>query len=310
MSKTQMNVRKNARLPHHAGFAVVRSERSRIVSSPLWARTLTVLLFVIAFIYFVIPVIWLFIASTKSAGDLYSTPSFAFARFRLIENLKAVFSYQDGIFLRWIINSVIYSVIGSILTVLVSTMCGYGLAIYRFRGRSVVLAAVTLSFLVPGAALTQPLYLLLVKMGLSNNILAILLPALVYPFGVMLSWLNVQTAIPVEIVEAARVDGAGEMGIFFKIAMPMMRVGMTTVFLFAFTASWNNYMLPLMILNDSKLYPLRVGLVDWNNQSGSVAQLGTFSLVGAFVSLIPLVLIFIFSQRYWKSGLASGAVKM
>lgn len=299
----------SAKFGRNAVHGVPR-QGQRIALSPWWARMLTLLLFAVAFVYFVVPVIWLFIASTKNAGDLYTTPSFSFARFRLFENLKEVFTYNDGIFLRWIGNSVLYSVVGSLLTVLVSAMCGYGLAVYRFRGRGVVLGAVTLSFLVPMAALTQPQYLLLVKMGLSNNVLAVLLPALVYPFGVMLSWITAQSSVPMEIIEAARVDGCGEIGIFFRIAVPMMRVGLTTVFLFAFTASWNNYMLPLMILNDPKMFPVTVGLVDWSNQAKSVAQLGTLSLVGAFVSLIPLVAIFMLTQRYWKSGLASGAVKM
>lgn len=282
----------------------------RIVLSHTWARVLTGVLFAVAFVYFVVPVFWLFIASTKNAGDLYSTPSFSFAKFRLFENIAALFSYQNGIFLRWIVNSILYSVVGSALTVLVCAMCGYGLGVYRFRGRGIILAAVTASFLIPGAALTQPQYLLLVRMGLNNNILGVLLPALVYPFGVMVSWLTVQGSVPIEIIEAARVDGAGEIGIFFRIAMPMMRVGMTTVFLFGFMASWNNYMLPLMVLNDPKLYPITVGLVDWSKQSTSVAQLGTLTLVGAFVSLVPLILVFVFSQRYWKSGLTAGGVKM
>ncbi|MBT1160811.1 carbohydrate ABC transporter permease [Bifidobacterium sp. SO1] len=282
----------------------------RIVLSHGWARILTMLLFAVAFIYFVVPVCWLFVASTKSAGDLYTTPSFAFAKFRLFENIGALFAYQNGVYLRWIANSILYSVVGSLLTVLVSAMCGYGLAVYQFRGRKIILGAVMVSFLVPGAALTQPLYLQLVRMGLNNNILGVILPALVYPFGVMFSWLTVQASVPMEIIEAARVDGAGEIRTFFQIVMPMMRVGLTTVFLFTFMGSWNNYMLPMMILDDPKLYPLAVGLVDWNKQSTSVAQLGTLTLVGSFVSLVPLILVFIFSQRYWKSGIAAGGVKM
>lgn len=291
-----------------AGF--LERNNGRISLSHTWARALTLLLFVVAFIYFCMPVLWLFFAATKNAGDLYTTPSFAFAKFRLFDNIGALFAYQDGLFGRWMLNSVLYSVLGSAITVFVSALCGYGLAVYRFKGRGIILAAVTASFLIPGAALTQPQYLLLVRMGLNNSILGILLPGLVYPFGVMLSWLTVQSSVPMEIVEAARVDGSGELRTFFQIGLPMMRVGMATVFLFAFMASWNNYLLPLMILNDPKLYPITVGLVDWNKQSTSVAQLGTLTLVGAFISLIPLVLIFIFSQKYWKSGLTAGSIKM
>ncbi|PLS25347.1 carbohydrate ABC transporter permease [Bifidobacterium imperatoris] len=289
---------------------ILNRNRSKAIAVNPWVRLVVILFFVAGFCYFILPVIWLFIAATKTSGDLYNTPSFEFANFHLFQNIAATFQYDNGIYARWLLNSVIYSGLGSVLTVLVSALCGHALAVYRFPGRGIILGVVTASFMIPGTALTQPQYLLLVKLGLNRNMLGLLLPALVYPFGVVLCWVAERAAVPYEIIEAARVDGAGEWRIFFQIVLPMMPVGLTTVFLFAFMGSWNNYMLPLMLFNDPKLYPVTVGLAGWNKQSVALPDLGTVTLVGAFVSILPLIIIFVISQRYWKTGLSAGAVKV
>lgn len=276
----------------------------------LWARSLTCVLLIAAVVYFVVPVVWLFIASTKSAGDLYTTPGFIFADWRLWDNLQSLVAYDSGIFWRWMLNSAVYSVLGAVLTTFVSALCGYALAIYRFRGRGVLMGALLASLLIPATVIAQPIFLLLVQLGLNNTMLGVLLPSLVYPFGVMLSYITALSAVPSEIIEAARIDGAGEFRIFFRISLHLMRTGLTTVLLFAFIGSWNSFLLPLLVLDDSSLYPVTVGLVDWSQQSASVAQLGTLTIVGSFVSVIPILIAFIALQRYWRSGIAAGGVKM
>jgi len=165
------------------------------------------------------------------------------------------------------------------------------------------------SLLIPATVTAQPVYLLLVQLGLNNTMIGVLLPSLVYPFGVMLSYIATLSAVPTEIIEAARIDGAGEFRTFFTIAVPLLRTGLTTVLLFSFIASWNSFLLPLLVLDDSTLYPVTVGLVDWSRQSSSVAQLGTLTIVGSFVSVLPLIAVFVALQRYWRSGLAAGGVK-
>lgn len=275
-----------------------------------WARVLSWVLLIVAFIYFVVPVFWLFVASTKSPGDLYSTPGFAFADWQFWTNLSALFSYRDGIFWRWLLNSGVYSVLGAVLTTLVCALCGYALAIYRFRGRTLLMGALVASLLIPATVIAQPIYLLLVKIGLNNTMLGVVLPSLVYPFGVMLAYVTANASVPREVIEAARIDGAGEFRIFFTISAQMMRTGLTTIALFAFIGSWNSFLLPLLVLSDSTLYPVTVGLVDWSQQSSSVAELGTLTIIGSFVSVLPIIVVFVALQRYWRSGFASGAVKM
>lgn len=263
-----------------------------------------------ATIYFIGPVIWLLIASTKSMGELYSISGRFLPGSHFLENTHMLFVYQGGIYLRWIVNSMLYSVSGAALAASIGTMCGYGLFLYRFPGRRIVLGCVTIGFMVPAAALSGPLYLQLVHMGLYDNVLGILLPSIPYPFGVMFSYLTARSSVPIEIIEAARIDGASEFRIFSQIAIPMMRGGLATVFLFAFMGNWNNYLLPLMVFDDSRLYPLAVGLVDWSRQASSVPQLGTLALVGSFITLTPLLLAFIIVQRYWRPGFFAGAIIM
>jgi len=278
--------------------------------SRLGARPVGWVLFAGSIIYFVVPVCWLFIAATKSSGDLYTTPGFSFADWNLWKNLGDLFSYQSGIFLRWLANSAVYSIVGSVATTLVSAACGYALAIYRFRGRNVIMAALVASLLIPATVLAQPIYLLLVQIGLNNTMWGVILPSMVYPFGVMLGYITAQSSIPIEIIEAARIDGAGEARIFFTIALRLIQTGLTTILLFAFISSWNSYLLPLLVLNDASLYPVTVGLIGWNEQSISVAQLGTLTIVGSLVCVLPVVIIFVSMQRYWRSGLTAGGVKM
>lgn len=273
-----------------------------------WMILVTAVMVVVA-AYFLIPVLWLVIASTKSTGDLFSTPGFAFAEWNLWENLANLSSYDDGIFWRWSLNSIIYSVIGSAFTTLVCAFTGYALAVYRFRGRSTLVAVILGSLLVPGTVIAQPTYVLLVGMGLNNTYLGLLLPALVYPFGVLLCFIYAQSSVPIELIEAARLDGAGEFRIFGSIGLRLMSTGMVTVLLFAFLGSWNSYILPLLVLTDSSLMPLTVGLTGWSQASITIPGLQILTVVGSLVSVIPIAIVFLSLQRFWRAGLTAGSVR-
>jgi multiple sugar transport system permease protein len=264
---------------------------------------------VVATAYFLIPVLWLVIASTKSTGDLFSTPGFAFAEFHLWDNLVALSTYDGGIFWRWGLNSIIYSVFGSVLTTLVSAITGYALAVYRFRGRKVLIAIVLGSMLIPGTVIAQPTYVLLVGLGLNNTYAGLLLPALVYPFGVLLCYIYAQSSVPTELIEAARLDGAGEVRIFISMGLRLMGTGLVTVLLFAFLGSWNSYLLPLLVLTDQELMPLTVGLTGWNQASITIPGLQILTVIGSLVSIIPIAVVFLSLQRFWKSGVTAGGVR-
>lgn len=276
--------------------------------SPI-ASAITWVIMAACVLYFLVPVLWLVIASTKTTSDLFSTPGFWFADFHFFENVANVSTYDGGIFWRWMLNSLIYSGLGSVLTAFVCMMCGYALAVYQFRGRIFIMGAVLGSLLVPATVLAQPTYVLLAQLGLNNNYLGVILPSLVYPFGVMLSFITAKSSIPAEILEAARLDGAGEWRTFFTIGARLMSTGMVTVVLFAFIASWNNFLLPLLVLNNPDFFPVTLGLNGWERQSISVAGLQGLTIIGSFLSILPIVIVFISLQRFWRSGLAAGGVR-
>ena len=164
--------------------------------------------------------------------------------------------------------------------------------------------------LVPGTALALPLYLLMSKVSLTNTYWSVLLPSIVSPFGVYLSRIYAAASIPDELIEAARIDGAGELRIYMTIAMRLMTPALVTILLFQFVAIWNNYFLPLVMLSDQSLFPITVGLQTWNiTMGGSTNVLYTLVVTGAFVSSLPLLVGCILLQRFWRGGLGVGSVK-
>ncbi|WP_286795490.1 carbohydrate ABC transporter permease [Microbacterium sp. UBA3394] len=273
------------------------------------ARTVGWIFMIAVTLYFLVPVYWLIVASTKSTGDLFSTPGFLFADFNLWQNLVDLTEQADGIYWRWMFNSLIYSGLGSVLMTFISVISGYALAMYRFRGRTVILAAALGSMLVPQTVLAQPTYVLLVEMGLNNTMWGVLLPSLVYPFGVMLGFIYAQTSVPMELLEAARLDGASEWRAFWSIALKLLTPGAVTILLFAFIGSWNNFMLPLLVLSDARLQPVTVGLSGWSQAAITIPGLQTLVIIGSLLSIIPIIIVFVSLQRYWRSGLAAGGMK-
>lgn len=274
------------------------------------SRALASAFMVAVALYFLVPVYWLVVASTKSTGDLFSTPGFWFAELNFWQNVVDLTERDGGIFWRWMGNSLVYSGLGSVLMTFISVITGYALAKYRFRGRSVVLAAVVGSMLVPQTVLAQPTYTLLVNIGLNNTMVGALLPTLVYPFGVMLGFIYAQSAVPTELLEAARVDGANEWRAFFSIALRLLTPGSVTILLFAFIGSWNNFMLPLLVLRDPNLQPVTVGLSGWSQAAITIPGLQTLVIIGALISIVPIIVVFVSLQRYWRSGLAAGSLKL
>jgi multiple sugar transport system permease protein len=287
--------------------------RQRRRRSPTGGRStpLTIAMLV-AVAYFLLPLVWLVIASTKSNADLFSTFGLWFGHVNLLSNLHDVFTFQGGIFGVWIRNTVFYAVVSAVGAALLASMAGYAFAKLRFPGATALFSVVIGAIMIPMTALAIPTYLLFSKMSLTDTPLAVILPSLVSPFGVFLMRVYAADAVPDSLLEAARVDGAGEARIFVSVAMRLLAPGFVTVLLFQLVATWNNYFLPLIMLNNSHLFPLTVGLAQWQSTAaaGSGSQ-ALFSMVitGSLVSVVPLVVAFLFLQRYWQSGLATGGVK-
>ncbi|GIF04084.1 carbohydrate ABC transporter permease [Actinoplanes siamensis] len=258
--------------------------------------------------YCLLPVVWVLIASSKSAGELFSTFTLAPGT-HLLDNLGDLSGYRDGLYWRWMANTALYAGVGAAVSTLLSAMSGYALAKFDFPGKGLVFNVILAGVLVPGVILAIPQYLLLSGIGLTNTYWAVLLPSFISPYGIYLARIFAAAAVPSEILEASRIDGAGDWRTFARVVLPMMRTGLVTVFLFQFVAIWNNFMLPYIMLGDDKLYPLTVGLNGLLNQGASQPSMYTVVVTGALVSIVPLIALFLTLQRYWQVDLAAGGVK-
>ncbi|WP_416072117.1 carbohydrate ABC transporter permease [Streptomyces sp. ME18-1-4] len=268
-----------------------------------------------ALAYFLLPLCWLLIASTKSTQDLFNSFGLWFSHApQLLTNIRQTLTQDDGVFVHWLLNTVMYAGVSALGAALLAAAGGYGFAKFRFRGDRAAFNLVLGAVMVPTTALAIPTYLLFAKAGLVNTPSAIILPSLVNPFGLYLMRIYAQDAVPDSLLEAARIDGAGEARIFFRIALRLLGPGLVTVLLFTLVATWNNYFLPLIMLNDPDLYPVTVGLSSWaaqaqNGGAGTSSDMLALVVTGSMLSITPLVVAFLLLQRYWQSGLAAGGVK-
>lgn len=266
-------------------------------------------------IYFVVPFWWVIVNSSKDAPGLFgggNTLWFS-GDIDYIGNLKELFTYNGGIYTRWILNSTLYAVVGGVGATVLAVMAGYGFAKFRFGGRRFSFAVMLGAVMVPSTALVIPTFIMFSQLGLTNTIWAVILPSLLNPFGVYLMHVYARDAVPDEILDAARVDGAGEARTFLQIALPLMRPAIVTVLLLSVVASWNNYFLPLAMLSDNRLFPVTVGLGMWQgiasaNNAGSTS-LWSLIILGALVSVIPLIVAFFALQRHWRGGLSVGGLR-
>jgi multiple sugar transport system permease protein len=310
MSATAVRDIRAARESERADDAPRRRRRN----SPLQPRKSVAftLLMGVFVIYSLVPLAWLVINATKTQAGLFSSFGLWFDdEFVLFQNIWETLTYRDGIFLRWFGNTLLYVVIGAGGATLLATLAGYGLAKFRFTGRRAVFAVVLGAIAVPGTALAVPTFLMFSQLGLTNTPWAIIIPSLISPFGLYLIWVYAVDSVPTEILEAARMDGAGEFRTFFTISIKLLAPGIVTVLLFTVVATWNNYFLPLIMLSDPTWYPLTVGLNQWNAQATGVGAQPIYNLVitGSLLTIIPIVVAFLGLQRFWQSGLSAGSVK-
>ncbi|MDR7275069.1 carbohydrate ABC transporter permease [Catenuloplanes atrovinosus] len=268
------------------------------------------ILLLLGALYSLAPVVWLVFASTKGPGELFTTFSgLPSLNGGFLENVRALNEYGDGRFWTWTLNSLIYAGGGALLTVVVSAACGYAMAKYRFHGRKLILGSLLAGVLVPGITLSIPQYLLLSSTGLVGTYWSVILPSVISPYSIYLCQVYAQASIPDEMLEAGRVDGAGEFRMLWSIGLPVMMPGLVTVFLLQFIGIWNNFLLPYIMLADDDRFPLTVGLYSLLNRGASQPALYTLVITGALLSIIPIFALFLFLQRYWKLDLIAGGVK-
>ena len=279
------------------------------VRESLLSRTAAMIIMGVCTVYFLVPIWWLFVGSSKSREQITGTSPLWFADFNLGANIRELLAYGDGVFLRWMVNSLLYTGGAALLGTLLAAMCGYAIAKYRFPGRETLFNVVLGGVLVPASALALPLFLIFSKVEATNTFWSVFLPSVVNPFGVYLARIYATAGVPEELLEAARLDGSGEVRSFFTVSVRLMFPALVTIFLFQFVAVWNNFLLPLVMLSDERLFPVTLGLYSWNSQVSTIPELRGLVIVGALLSITPLVVAFLFLQRYWRSGIGAGAVK-
>ena len=285
-----------------------RPSRSRSAATRTHWLTTSVLL--LGAVYCLLPVLWVVIATTKGPTELFTTfsfwPSFTGGFSANIANLLA---FGDGDFGRWALNTLLYAGVGSVASVALSATAGYALAKYRFAGREAVFRVILAGVLVPQITLAIPQYLLLAKLGLVGSYWSVLLPSIISPYGIYLCRIYAAAAVPDEMLEAGRIDGASEAQLFRHVGLPPMLPGLITVLLLQFIGTWNNFLLPFIMLSDSSRYPMTVGLYSLLNQGADQPALYTLVIAGSMLSILPLIALFLLLQRFWNMDMLSGGLK-
>ncbi len=286
-----------------------RPAGSKVDGAP-GTRVVPTVLLLLGAIYCIAPVLWVAVAATKGPSDLFTTFSF-WPSFNdgFSYNFTHLMDFRDGVFLRWALNSLLYAGVGSVLSVGVSTIAGYALAKYRFRGRETIFLTILAGVLVPQIALAVPQYLLISKLGLANSYWSVLLPSIISPYGIYLARVYAMAVVSDDMLEAGRIDGANEYRLVWSVGMPAMVPGMVTLLLLQFVAIWNNFLLPYIMISDDKRFPMTVGLYSMLNQGADQAALYSLVVMGVFLSIIPLIALFLLLQRYWRLDLVSGGLK-
>lgn len=275
----------------------------------LLGRSVVNLVVGISVLYTLLPVLWLVLAATKDRNALFSSNILSLGDSSFVQNIKDLFAMDGGLYGRWYGNSLLYAVLGAALGALVSVACGYAFDKYRFAHKEKLFGLVLAAVMVPQTVLALPLYLMASGTGLVNTFWAVFIPVLFNPFGVYLGRIFSQGYVPDEVLEAARMDGAGELTAYVRVALRMLGPGLVTVFLFQLTAIWNNFFLPMVMLSDQDLYPVSLGLYSWNSSASVSPEYYPAVIMGSLLAVLPLILAFALLQRFWRSGLTAGAVK-
>ena len=272
-------------------------------------------------VFFAAPILWLILAPTKSDAALDTSGPFSFGSLQqVVAAWRHLDDFSDHIFRAWIGNSLLYAIVATAIVLATAVPAGYGLALGSFPGRRIVLTLTLVVMIMPGAALVLPIFLELNLLHLIGSVLSVILPFSFFPFGVYVAYIYFATAIPRDLLDAARVDGCGEWRTYRHVALPLAMPVVALVFFFSFVADWNNFFLPYAVLADSSQYPIQVGLSDLLSSTpsfnpavgGGGQQVAIFRpelALATVLAVVPVAIVFLLSQRALVRGLIGGAVK-
>jgi multiple sugar transport system permease protein len=273
-------------------------------------------------VYFFVPILWLVLATSKSAPELLVLNPLAFGSFqRIQEAWQRIIEYQDGEVLLWAFNSVRYAIWAMALSLAISVPAGYTLAVARFPGRRLLLWLTLITMLLPASALVLPMFMEMNLFHLVNTQWAVILPSAFFPFGTYLTYIYFASSLPPDLLDAARVDGCSEVQLFWHIALPLATPLLGLLAFLNFITNWNNFFGPYVLLNDDKLFNLPVGIQQFvvatsalrpgfNPSPGIMVgyQQAEAALFG-LIMVVPVAIVFLVAQHYVIGGAFTGSVK-
>jgi multiple sugar transport system permease protein len=265
-----------------------------------------IILFVAVFIGAVImfiPYLWMVLSSLKGNHEILSGQTNIFPKEISLEGYKTVLN--DAPFLRWLVNSLISSTVITVSTLFTSALAGYIFAKFKFRGQKFSFLLILATMMVPFQVIMIPRYLIVSDLGLINNILALIIPNVISGFGIFLAKQFIES-IPNDLIEAARIDGAGEFRTFWSLILPQIKPALSAVGIFTFMAAWNDYLWPLIVLNDLEKMTVPLALVFFNGQH--VVNYNVVMSAGVLI-MIPVVIVFLLFQRQFIKGMTMTGMK-
>jgi multiple sugar transport system permease protein len=288
----------------------MRTDRGRL--NPL--STVALAIFAL---FFTVPVLWLALAATKTDDQLVHDNPLSFGSLGALRaNWAALTGFQDDVIFLWLRNSALYACLALVITLCVAIPAGYALALTEFPGRRTLLVVTLIVMIMPNSTLVVPLFLEINVVGLIGSMWSVVLPYSFFPFGVYLAYIFFTTALPRELLAAARLDGCSELGVFRHVALPLAAPVVALVGFFSFVANWTNYFLPYVLLPESDQFPIQVGLgtlltnvPQFNPTAGALAVERPQLALAALLAIAPVLVVFLFSQRFLVAGMLAGATK-
>ncbi|MEM5244794.1 carbohydrate ABC transporter permease [Thermoanaerobacter sp. CM-CNRG TB177] len=269
---------------------------------------------IVVFVFFVIlailalfPFYYLLIGSFKPATELFRKGLDMKIDLNIMsfKNYAILFSEEGSLYRQWYKNSLLMTLVGTVVTLLLSSMVGYGLAKYQFKGKNLVFMLVLLIIFVPFEILMLPLYRLILSFRLINTYWGVILPGIVSPIAVFF-FRQYAEGLPKELMDAARIDGATEFGIYWRIMVPLMKPAFGAMAIFVALGNWNNFVWPLIVMRTEDMFTLPVGLMTLLTPYGSNYQI---LLAGSALAIVPIIILFLINQNAFISGLTGGSIK-
>lgn len=262
------------------------------------------LILLVALLLVITPFIWMVLGSFKTGAELRAVPPTWWPENPTTDNFSSLFSRLS--FGTYFVNSTVVAVAVTLGNLLFCSMVGYALAMLNFRGKKVVFILIMGTLMIPGVVTFVPLFVLVANLGLVDTLPGLILPFLVGPFGVFLMRQFI-LGLPKDLVEAARIDGAGEVKIFLRIIVPLLSPALATLGILTFLGSWNNFLWPLVVAQNNDTYTLPVALALYSTGQNQT-EYGLL-MAGATVVVVPVLVVFLFFQKYFIQGIATTGIK-